>query len=316
MILQLFPVWALLLSLLAFFVPGPFTSLSAGIVPLLTVIMLSMGLTLTAKDFANVAKSRKALVVGVILQFLIMPVAAWLTAKLFGFDAELTVGMLLVGSVAGGTSSNVMCYLAKGDTALSISMTATSTIIGVFLTPVLVSLLAGQSIDVPVQPMLLALVKVVLVPVILGVVLNELASKWVRKIDMIFPYVSMVAILLIIAIVVALNAGTIASVGLIVACAVVLHNAIGLCLGYGVTALLGFDRKICRTIAFEVGLQNSGLATALAMKFFTPVSALPGTLFSVWHNISGSLLAGYWSRKPLGDLTDDSTPERRVSETV
>ncbi|OSQ37362.1 bile acid:sodium symporter family protein [Thalassospira mesophila] len=316
MILQLFPVWALLLSLLAFFVPGPFTSLSSGIVPLLSVIMLAMGLTLTTRDFANVAKSRKALIVGVILQFLIMPVAAWLVAKLFGFDQELTVGMLLVGSVAGGTSSNVMCYLAKGDTALSISMTATSTIIGVFLTPVLVALLAGQSIDVPVQPMLLALVKVVLVPVILGVALNEFASKWVRKVDVIFPYVSMVAILVIIAIVVALNAGTIASVGLIVACAVILHNAIGLCLGYGVTALLGFDRKICRTIAFEVGLQNSGLATALAMKFFTPVSALPGTLFSVWHNISGSLLAGYWSRKPLGNSVDDAATENSVTETI
>lgn len=316
MILQLFPLWALLLSLLAFFVPGPFSSMSAGIVPLLTVIMLSMGLTLTARDFANVAKSRKALIVGVCLQFLIMPVAAWLVAKLFGFDDDLTVGMLLVGSVAGGTSSNVMCYLAKGDTALSISMTATSTIIGVFLTPVLVAFLAGQSIDVPVQPMLMALVKVVLLPVVIGVVLNEIAAKWVRKIDMIFPYVSMFAILLIIAIVVALNAGTIASVGLIVACAVILHNAIGLCLGYGVTALLGFDRKICRTIAFEVGLQNSGLATALAMKFFSPVSALPGTLFSVWHNISGSLLAGYWSRKPLDGSSDKASSEKSGTESA
>jgi BASS family bile acid:Na+ symporter len=115
---------------------------------------------------------------------------------------------------------------------------------------------------------------------------------------------------------VALNAGTIASVGLIVACAVILHNAIGLCLGYGVTALLGFDRKICRTIAFEVGLQNSGLATALAMKFFSPVSALPGTLFSVWHNISGSLLAGYWSRKPLDGSSDKASSEKSGTESA
>lgn len=301
MLLQLFPLWAALLSLLAYFVPGAFTSMSGAIIPLLTVIMLAMGLTLTTRDFANVAKSRKAMAVGVVLQFLIMPAAAWTVATLFGFGPELMIGMLLVGSVAGGTSSNVMCYLAKGDTALSISMTAASTIIGVFLTPVLASFFAGQSIDVPVQPMLMTLLQVVLVPVAIGVALNEFASKWIRKIEGLFPYVSMSAILLIIAIVVALNAGKIATVGLIVAFAVILHNAIGLALGYGITALLGFDRKICRTIAFEVGLQNSGLATALALKFFTPTAALPGTLFSVWHNISGSLLAGYWSRKPIAD---------------
>ncbi len=301
MLLQLFPLWAALLSLLAYFVPGAFTSMSGAIIPLLTVIMLAMGLTLTTRDFANVAKSRKAMAVGVVLQFLIMPAAAWSVATLFGFGPELMIGMLLVGSVAGGTSSNVMCYLAKGDTALSISMTAASTIIGVFLTPVLASFFAGQSIDVPVQPMLMTLLQVVLVPVAIGVALNEFASKWIRKIEGLFPYVSMSAILLIIAIVVALNAGKIATVGLIVAFAVILHNAIGLALGYGITALLGFDRKICRTIAFEVGLQNSGLATALALKFFTPAAALPGTLFSVWHNISGSILAGYWSRKPIAD---------------
>ncbi|KZB54721.1 bile acid:sodium symporter family protein [Thalassospira xiamenensis] len=301
MLLQLFPLWAVLLSLLAYFVPGAFTSMSGAIIPLLTVIMLAMGLTLTTRDFANVAKSRKAMAVGVVLQFLIMPAAAWTVATLFGFGPELMIGTLLVGSVAGGTSSNVMCYLAKGDTALSISMTAASTIIGVFLTPVLASFFAGQSIDVPVQPMLMTLLQVVLVPVAIGVALNEFASKWICKIEGLFPYVSMFAILLIIAIVVALNAGKIATVGLIVAFAVILHNAIGLALGYGITALLGFDRKICRTIAFEVGLQNSGLATALALKFFTPTAALPGTLFSVWHNISGSLLAGYWSRKPIAD---------------
>nr|WP_282102049.1 bile acid:sodium symporter family protein [Thalassospira xiamenensis] len=300
-LLQLFPLWAVLLSLLAYFVPGAFTSMSGAIIPLLTVIMLAMGLTLTTRDFANVAKSRKAMAVGVVLQFLIMPAAAWTVATLFGFGPELMIGTLLVGSVAGGTSSNVMCYLAKGDTALSISMTAASTIIGVFLTPVLASFFAGQSIDVPVQPMLMTLLQVVLVPVAIGVALNEFASKWICKIEGLFPYVSMFAILLIIAIVVALNAGKIATVGLIVAFAVILHNAIGLALGYGITALLGFDRKICRTIAFEVGLQNSGLATALALKFFTPTAALPGTLFSVWHNISGSLLAGYWSRKPIAD---------------
>ena len=269
------------------------------IVPILTIIMLCMGLTLSINDFRNVLASRKALLVGVILQFTIMPLVALLITLLFGFDAELTVGMLLVGSVAGGTSSNVMCYLAKGDTALSISMTAISTLLGVILTPLLVALLVGQSIDVPVQSMLISLLQVVVAPVLLGVVLNYALAGVVKRLEPVLPLFSMIAIVLIISIVVALNADNIAHIGGIVAVAVILHNSCGLALGYGITALMGFDKKTCRTIAFEVGLQNSGLATALAMKFFSPAAALPGTLFSVWHNISGSLLAGYWAKKPL-----------------
>ncbi|WP_319783051.1 bile acid:sodium symporter family protein [Oceanisphaera sp. IT1-181] len=303
-ITQLFPLWALLLSTLAFFQPQLFVGIKGQIVPLLTLIMLCMGLTLSISDFRNVLASKKALLVGVILQFSVMPVVALLIALLFGFDAELTVGMLLVGSVAGGTSSNVMCYLAKGDTALSISMTAISTLLGVVMTPVLVALLVGQSIDVPVQSMLISLLQVVVAPVLLGVVLNYVLGGVVKRVEPILPLLSMVAIVLIISIVVALNVDNIAHIGGIVALAVILHNSCGLLLGYGITALMGFDKKTCRTIAFEVGLQNSGLATALAMKFFSPAAALPGTLFSVWHNISGSLLAGYWAKKPLTEKAE------------
>ncbi len=299
MVIQLFPLWAILLSVLAFFQPAFFVGLKSQIVPLLMIIMLAMGLTLKPTDFKQVLKSSKALGVGVLLQFLVMPVTAFAIAMVFGFDTELTVGMLLVGSVAGGTSSNIMCYLAKGDTALSISMTAISTLIGVLLTPLLVSLMIGTSVDVPVASMLMSLLKIVLLPVAIGVVINTFFSAFVQKIEPVFPYISMFAIVLIIAIVVALSASKLVEVGLIVAAAVILHNAIGLTLGYWVTYLLGFDAKICRTIAFEVGLQNSGLAAALAVKFFTPMSALPGTIFSVWHNISGSLLSSYWSRRPI-----------------
>lgn len=308
---RLFPLWALLLSVLAFAQPSLFVGIKGQIVPLLTVIMLSMGLTLSLSDFRNVLASKKALLVGVVLQFSVMPLVALLIATLFGFDAELTVGMLLVGSVAGGTSSNVMCYLAKGDTALSISMTAISTLLGVVLTPMLVALLVGQSVDVPVQSMLISLLQIVVAPVLLGVAVNYVAGGLVRRLEPILPLLSMVAIVLIIAIVVALNAGNLAQIGGVVALAVVLHNSCGLLLGYGITALMGFDKKVCRTIAFEVGLQNSGLATALAMKFFTPAAALPGTLFSVWHNISGSLLAGYWAKTPQAD---DAAASNTVTE--
>lgn len=315
MVLRLFPVWAVLLSVIAFYQPTWFSGFKTEIVPLLTVIMLAMGLTLTLEDFKDVLKNRKAVIVGVLLQFLIMPIAAFVVAFSFGFDKDLTVGMLLVGSVAGGTSSNVMCYLAKGDTALSISMTAISTLLGVVLTPFLVSLMIGQSVDVPAMSMFLSLVKIVLVPVGAGVLINTLFYKAVRKAEPIFPYVSMFAIVFIIAIVVSLSASRLVLIGPIVAAAVIIHNGIGLTLGYWVTYMLGFDKRVCRTIAFEVGLQNSGLAAALAIKFFTPMAALPGTIFSIWHNISGSLLAGLWSRSPI-DTDKSEGPKASSAESV
>ena len=295
-ITNLFPVWAILLSLLAFFQPLLFTSLKTLIVPLLTLIMLAMGLTLTPKDFANVSKNIKAVSVGVILQFTVMPIVALVIATLMNFDANLTVGLVLVGAVAGGTSSNVMCFLAKGDVALSISMTAISTLLSVIFTPLLVELLAGKSIDIPVTGMIISLIKIVLVPVVMGIVLNTLLHKPIKIIAPVLPLISMAAIVIIIAIVVALNAEKLVEVGSMVAIAVILHISFGLLAGYWITKKLGFEEKVCRTIAFEVGLQNSGLATALAMKFFAPTAAIAGTIFSIWHNISGSILAGYWSR--------------------
>ncbi|MBL4277760.1 bile acid:sodium symporter family protein [Vibrio fluvialis] len=298
-ITQLFPLWAVLFSLCAYFFPSVFVDLKSQIVPLLTIIMLAMGLTLKPKDFLNVVTNKKAIGIGLILQFSVMPLAALLVSLLLGFDSMLTIGMVLVGSVAGGTSSNVMCYLAKGDVALSITMTSISTLLGVVLTPLLVKLLAGQSVDVPAMSMLMSLVKIVLVPVSIGLLCNVLLHSVTEKLEPVLPLISMVAIVMIIAIVVALNASQLATIGPIVALAVILHNSIGLASGYWICRALGFNESICRTVAFEVGLQNSGLATALAMKFFTPASAVAGTIFSIWHNLSGSLLAGYWAKRPL-----------------
>ncbi|EAS41165.1 bile acid:sodium symporter family protein [Photobacterium profundum] len=301
-ITQLFPAWALLFSVIAMVQPTLFVGLKTQIVPLLTIIMLAMGVSLTPSDFVNVAKHKIAIGVGVLLQFSVMPIVALLISLAMGFDSELTVGMVLVGSVAGGTSSNVMAYLAKGNVALSISMTAISTLLGVVLTPFLVELYVGQSVDVPVGAMLISLVKIVLLPVGLGVVINVVARKHIEKISSILPLISMAAIVIVISIVVALNVGNLKTLGPMIAIAVILHNSIGLFAGYFCCRLCGFNETISRTVAFEVGLQNSGLAAALAMKFFTPVAAVPGTIFSVWHNISGSLLAGYWAKK--GDVND------------
>ncbi|MCG6234471.1 bile acid:sodium symporter family protein [Vibrio furnissii] len=308
-ITQLFPLWAVLFSVCAYVFPATFVSLKSQIVPLLTIIMLAMGLTLRPKDFLNVVANKKAIGIGLVLQFSVMPLAALLISVLLGFDPMLTIGMVLVGSVAGGTSSNVMCYLAKGDVALSITMTSISTLLGVALTPLLVELLAGQSVDVPALSMLMSLVKIVLVPVGVGLLLNVFLHTVTEKLEPILPLVSMVAIVLIIAIVVALNAEQLTTIGPIVAVAVILHNSIGLAAGYAICRALGFHESICRTVAFEVGLQNSGLATALAMKFFTPASAVAGTIFSIWHNLSGSLLAGYWAKRPLNHRAGATSSE-------
>lgn len=305
-LLSLFPIWALVFSSVAFISPESFTSLKDYIVPLLTIIMMAMGLTLSFADFKEVFKYKSAILVGVILQFTVMPIAALLLSKVIGLDSDLLIGMVLVGAVAGGTSSNVMAFLAGANVALSITMTAFSTLLGVILTPFIISFLLSTTIEVPTSAMVVSLFKIVLVPVITGVVINQLFGKIVTKVQSVLPLISMVAIVLIVAIVVALNKSNIQQVGTIVAVAVVLHNTIGLALGYFITKALKFEEAICRTIAFEVGLQNSGLAAALAVKHFTPAAAIAGSIFSVWHNISGSILAGYWKRKRENKELSDS----------
>ena len=293
----LFPLWAIVFSAMAYFYPHLFLSLSYTITYLLMAIMLFMGMTLSSSDFLRVLKRPKIISLGLFLQFSIMPLCALMISKLYGLSDELTIGMILVGSVSGGTASNVITYLADGDVALSITMTTVSTLLSVLATPLLTYMYVGQSLDVPVLEMLISIVKIVLIPVLLGVILNRFFSTRITKNEPYLAILSMLFILTIIAIVVALNHDNMNEVGLLIISAVMLHNAIGLISGYTIPALLGYESKICRTVAIEVGMQNSGLAVALALKYFSPISALPGAVFSIWHNISGALLATYWNRK-------------------
>lgn len=294
---RLFPVWAVLLAVIATCLPQLFTGLAGYIKTLLVVIMFAMGLTLSKADFAQVVKSPWPIAAGVLLQFLIMPLAALLVSRLLGLSTALTVGMVLVGSTAGGTSSNVMAWLAGGRVALSISMTMASTLFSVVATPLLTFLLVGQTIDVPVIGMLASIAQLVVAPVVIGVAIHHFCGSQLKKVEPALASLAMVSIVLIIAIVVALNADRLVTLGPIVALAVIAHNSIGLACGYWLSRALGFDIRTARTIAFEVGLQNSGLAVALAQQFFTATAALPGALFSIWHNVSGSILAGYWRRR-------------------
>ena len=294
---RLFPLWALLISLLAFFLNAPFAALSTAIVPLLATVMFMMGLTLTKADIERIVKDPKPILVGVILQFVLMPVLALTFSKMFQLSNQLTIGMVLVGSCAGGSASNVVCYLAKGDVALSISMTMVSTLVGVIATPLLCAFYLSETVSVDTLALLFSIMQIVFIPVALGFACKFFLADFANRAEPLIPTFSVLTILLIIAIVVALNADRLLDVGLITLIAVILHNLSGLAGGYYISRLIGLDIKQSQTIAIEVGMQNSGLGVALATQFFSATAALPGALFSVWHNISGSLLASVWSKK-------------------
>jgi BASS family bile acid:Na+ symporter len=293
----LFPVWALLFSVLAFYFPQPFAVMKPAIIPLLAIIMLGMGMTLNIDDFRRVVSRPVIVLVGLILQFLIMPFTAYILAIGLGLPIALLTGMVLVGTSSGGTASNVICYLARGDVALSITLTLCSTLLAIISMPLLTWLYIGERIPVPVWGMLLTVLKIVIAPLVTGIVINHFLGEKIRAIKPALPVVAMLAIVVIIAIIVAVNQQRIAEVSILIITAVVLHNLIGLLAGYWVTRGLGYDRQICRTLAIEVGMQNSGLSVALAIKYFSPLAALPGAIFSIWHNISGSILAGLWARE-------------------
>ncbi len=291
-----FPLLALALSLVAFFYPSGFVALKPAIVPLLSLIMFAMGMTLTWRHFQAAVRQPRIIAIGIAIQYFFMPLFAWLSAMLWRLPGEQLIGMVLVGSSAGGTASNVICYLARGNVALSILMTMTSTLCAVILMPVLVYLYLHQSIPVPTMEMMRSILFIVLIPVVTGTMLNSLFAGRLTKIEAAFPVISSIAIIIIIAIIVALNRQNLAVLSLPLLGAVMLHNVLGLVTGYSIPLLLKFDATTCRTVCIEVGMQNSGLSVALAIKYFSTLSALPGALFSIWHNLSGAMLAAYWRK--------------------
>jgi bile acid:Na+ symporter, BASS family len=291
----LFPLWALLGSAIAYWQPDWFVPLKPAIVPLLGVVMFGMGVTLTWRELTWVWRQPGRIGLGMALQFGVMPFAAWAIGHGLGLPSALIAGLVLLGASPGGTASNVICFLARGDVALSITLTAASTLLAVVATPFLTWLYVGQQVPVPVWDMLWSIAKIVLLPVTLGVALNSWAGQRLGPVKDLFPLVSVAAIVLIIMIIVALNQPRIGAGGWTVVLAVVLHNGIGLAAGYWLGWLATGDRRTARTLAIEVGMQNSGLAVALAVQHFSAAAAMPAALFSIWHNLSGSVLAAWWS---------------------
>jgi BASS family bile acid:Na+ symporter len=266
--------------------------------PLLGVIMFGMGLTLRAEDFRIVFSRPKDVIVGCLAQFTVMPLLAWLLARIFSLDEALTVGVMLVGCCPGGTASNVITYLAKGDLALSVGMTGVSTVLAPIATPLLVWLLAGQTVDVNVVGMLLSILWVVILPIVAGLVVKRLWPRQTAKATAFLPALSTLAICAIVLIVISANAGKLMSGGLVIVLVVMLHNVCGLGIGYGIGRLLGLSTAKRRAISIEVGMQNSGLASSLATLHFAayPMATIPGAVFSVWHNISGAIVARLFAR--------------------
>ena len=266
---------------------------------LLGAVMFGMGLTLRGRDFALVLRRPRDVAIGVAAQFAVMPFLAWALARALRLPPDIALGVILVGACPGGTASNVMAYLAGGDVALSVTMTACSTLLSPLATPALVLLLADKTVGVDAAAMLLSIVKVVLAPVLAGVAFNEVFGAAASRVRRAMPAFSAVVVAVIVAGVVAAAAGRIREAAGAVAAAVVLHNALGMLLGWAVAKAAGMDAARRRTLAIEVGMQNSGLAVSLAATHFAsaPLAALPGALFSVWHNLGGALFANLCTRR-------------------
>ena len=290
-----FALWVLLFAFLAFVSPEVFLEIRGYIPYLLGIVMFGMGITLTFNDFSEVVKHPKSVIVGVVGQFVIMPAIAFALAKLFTLPTDLAIGVILVGACPGGTSSNVMTYLAKGNTALSVACTTISTLLAPLLTPVIFYVLASQWIDIDASAMFASVLKMVLFPIFLGLVIRALFKKQMVQISQTMPLVSVIAIVLILAAVVAGSKDKIIDSGLLIFGVVVLHNCLGYLVGFLAAKALSLNNYDSKAIAIEVGMQNSGLGAALATAHFNPIAAVPSAVFSFWHNVSGPILANYFS---------------------
>lgn len=291
-------LWLVIIcAVVALFFPASFTWVAPQISKLLGVIMFGMGMTLRIEDFKEIFRRPKEIFIGVAAQFLIMPLLAYFLALIFNLPPELAAGVILVGTCPGGTASNVMTYLAQGDLALSVSMTMTTTLLAPIVTPFLTLWLAGAWIDISLSAMMISILQIVIAPIFLGIIINHFFRDFVRKITILLPTVSIIAILLIVGGVVGVNSSKILDVGLILMLVVMLHNVCGYALGFAVAKAFNMNIAKAKAISIEVGMQNSGLAVSLAMLHFGAAAAIPGAIFSVWHNISGSIAVIFFAYK-------------------
>ncbi len=278
----------------------------------LGIAMFGMGLTIKMGDFQVVFSRPKEILIGCLAQYTVMPFLAWILAVVLKLPEDLALGVILVGCCPGGTASNVITYIAGGDVALSVGMTIVSTLVAPLATPALVYMLAGAWVEVSFIAMVLSVVKVILVPVLLGILIRSILGKQIQKISELLPLISVVSIVMIISGIVAVNADKIISCGMLVLGVVILHNLCGMGIGLAAAKLLKVPYDKVTAIAIEVGMQNSGLAISLATANFAanPLATLPGAIFSVWHNISGSVFAGIRRRGERQEINTNVQEEK------
>ena len=293
-----FPIWVLAASLLALWRPTLFTWFSGSLITIgLGIIMLGMGLTLGIDDARRVAERKTSMSAGVVLQFTVMPVVGWVSAALFDLPTPLAVGLILVACCPGGTASNVISFLARVDVALSVAMTAASTILAVVMTPTLTAILAGSRIDVPAGGLLISTVQVVVLPLIIGALMQRWAPGLTRRVLPVAPLAAVIMIALIVASIIGAGREAILEAGPRLLLAVATLHVGGFFIGYWLARLTGSDVRTARTISIEVGMQNSGLGVVLARQnFVDPLFAIPSAISSLFHSLIASLLAAAWRR--------------------
>lgn len=294
-----FALWVIVFAALALWQPEFFVWLKAYIPWILGIIMLGMGMTMTVDDFKGVLQSPKAVLIGVVAQFVVMPGLAYVLCKLFNLPPEIAVGVILVGCCPGGTASNVITYMAKGNVALSVACTSVSTLLAPILTPAIFYLLASQWLKIDAVSMFISILQVVLLPIVVGLILRTWFKRQVESYIQVMPLVSVIAIVAIVAAIIGGSKAAILQSGLLILAVVILHNGLGYLLGFTAARFFKLPYADSKAIAIEVGMQNSGLGVALAAVHFaaSPITAVPSAIFSLWHNISGPALATYWASK-------------------
>lgn len=292
-----FPVWILLGAILSLIHPPLFTWFSGSMITVgLGVIMLGMGLTLPVEELSDILKRPYRAFIGAILQYGVMPLVGFIASKIFSLPDPLAVGIILVASCPGGTASNVITYIARGDLALSVSMTAISTILAGVFTPFLTYILAGNRLDVDITGLFISTVQVVILPVAVGAGLNRFLPGLSSRVKEIFPFIAVVIIVLIVSSILGQGRQAVLEAGGALLIAIFFLHMSGFILGYVISRFLS-DEKTARTISIEVGMQNSGLGVVLARNNFAdPLTAIPSAISSILHSVLGSILAWFWRR--------------------
>ncbi len=303
-----FAVWVLAFVGVAYYLPMLFEEwfgIPCGkwVAPLIQIAMFGMGATLTVQDFSRVLRMPKAVAVGMLLQFTVMPFGGWFLATAFQLPTEIAVGVILIGACPGGVASNVITFLAKGNVALSVTMTACSTLMAPLMTPLMMSLLAGRMVEIPFFGMMTQIVWIVIFPIAIGLLVNP-SLPWLglnaAKVERWLTIIAMIAICIICAIIAAAAHDSLQSVGLTLLCVVALHNFFGYFLGYWGSRLFRLDEAACRTVAIEVGMQNGGLGATLATTVLKSSQiALASAVFAPWMSATGSILAAWWRKRPI-----------------